>query len=145
MDFSLGPSAAAPPPIPPRPRGSAGTIDLSFAPVMGGGDITQLHPQGKSGDVGADWFNLVSAWWLRHRFYPSEAARLQQEGDVTVRLVVAQNGRVEAIDVDQRSGSPWLDMGALAIFRDATLPPLPQDVTDPNVTVDFTIHYEILR
>jgi len=112
---------------------------------MGGGDITQLHPEGKGDDVGDDWFSLVAAWWLRHRFYPSEAARLQQEGEVTLRLVVAQSGRVEAVDVDQRSGSPWLDMGALAIFRDAKLPPLPQDVRDPNVTVDFTIHYEIVR
>jgi len=112
---------------------------------MGGGDITQLHPQGKGDDVGSDWLSLVAAWWLRHRFYPDEAARLEQEGDVTLRLVVGRDGRVEAVDVQQRSGSPWLDMGALAVFRDATLPPLPPDVRDPNVTVDFTIHYEILR
>lgn len=144
-DFSLGPRFAAPEADPPRPRASHGTIDLSFAPMMGGGDITQLHPQGKGDDVGEDWFNEVAGWWLRHRFYPSEAGRLQQEGDVELRLVVGRDGRVEAVDVEQRSGSPWLDLGALAVFRDAKLPPLPPDVTDPNVTVDFTIHYVILR
>lgn len=145
MDFSLGPRVAAPHATPPRPRSAPSTIDLSFAPDAGGGDITQLHPQGKGDDVGDDWFNLVAAWWLRHRFYPSEAGRLQQEGDVTLRLVVGRNGRVEALDLEQKSGSPWLDMGALAVFRDALLPPLPPDVTDPNVTVDFTVHYIILR
>jgi TonB family protein len=130
---------------PPRSHASPGTLDLSFAPMMGGGDITQLHPQGKGDDVGEDWFNLVSAWWLRHRFYPSEAGRLEQEGDVALRLVVARDGAVRAVDVEHGSGSPWLDMGALAVFRDAKLPPLPPDVRDPDVTLEFTIHYMIIR
>jgi protein TonB len=151
MDFSLGPRFSQEPHVatreatPPRPRASPGAIDLSFAPILGGGDITQLHPQGKGHDVGEDWFNEVAAWWLRHRFYPNEAGRLNQQGDVELRLVVGRGGRVEAVDVEQRSGSPWLDLGALAVFRDANLPPLPPDVTDPNITVDFTIHYIIVR
>lgn len=145
MEFSLGPRVAVPEATPPRPRASPGTIDLSFAPMMGGGDITQLHPQGKGDDVGEDWFNEVAAWWLRHRFYPSEAGRLLQEGDVMLRLVVARDGRVQAVDIQQKSGSPWLDLGALAVFRNAKLPPLPPDVRDPDVTVDFTIHYVIIR
>jgi periplasmic protein TonB len=145
MQFSLGPRVAAPEATPPQPHASPGTIDMSFAPMMSGGDITQLHPQGKGDDVGEDWFNLVAAWWIRHRFYPNEAARQQQEGDVTLRLVVGRGGRVEAVDIEQRSGSQWLDLGALAVFRDATLPPLPPDVSDPNVTVQFTIHYIIIR
>jgi TonB family protein len=145
MDFSLGPRVAAPEATQPRRHASAGSIDLSFAPMMGGGDITQLHPQGKGDDVGPDWSDEVAAWWLQHRFYPSEASRQEQEGDVTLRLVVAQDGRVKAVDVEQKSGSPWLDLGALAVFRDAKLPPLPPDVRDPTVTVDFTIHYVILR
>jgi TonB family protein len=145
MDFSLGSRVAPLDAAPPRPRASPGTIDMSFAPMMGGGDITQVHPQGKGDDVGEDWFNEVAAWWLRHRFYPTEAGRLQQQGDVQLRLVVGRDGRVEAVDVEQKSGSPWLDLGALAVFRDAKLPPLPPDVRDPNVTVDFTIHYVIIR
>jgi periplasmic protein TonB len=145
MDFSLGPRAAPLDTEPPRTRASPGTIDMSFAPMMGGGDITQVHPQGKGDDVGDDWFNLVAAWWLRHRFYPTEAGRLQQQGDVQVRLVVARDGRVKAVDIQEKSGSPWLDLGALAVFRDAKLPPLPPDVREPDVTVDFTIHYMIIR
>ncbi len=89
-------------------------------------------------------FNEVAAWWLRHRFYPSEAGRLQQEGDLGLRLVVGRDGRVHAVDVEQKSGSSWLDLGALAVFRDAKLPPLPPDVTDPDITVQFT-HYVIIR
>jgi len=120
-------------------------MDLSFSSTLGGGDITQLHPKGKGDTVGADWFNEVSAWWIRHRFYPNEAARMQQEGDVTLRLVVAPSGHVESLELEDGSGSPWLDMGAEAVFRSANLPPLPGNIQDPNITVDFTIHYEIVR
>jgi periplasmic protein TonB len=145
MDFSLGSRVAAARPVSPRTPRSSGAIDMSFRPKMGGGDFTQIHPRGKGDEVGPDWYNLVAAWWARHRFYPNEAARLGQEGDVTVRLVVAHNGHVEQVDVRERSGSPWLDLGALAVFRGASLPALPQDVRDSDITVDFTIHYIIVR
>ena len=113
--------------------------------MTGGGDITQLHPEGKGDTVGADWFNEVSAWWIRHRFYPREAASLSQEGDVTLHLKVAQSGHVETLALAEGSGSPWLDMGAEAVFRGANLPPLPGDVRDPSVEVNFTIHYQIIH
>jgi periplasmic protein TonB len=120
-------------------------MDLSFSPSLSGGDITQLHAQGKGDKVGADWFNEVSAWWIRHRFYPEEAARLAQQGDVVLQLVVAPSGHVESLVLEQGSGSPWLDMGAEAVFRSANLPPLPGNIQDPNITVDFTIHYQVVR
>ena len=107
--------------------------------------MLRLRSHGKGDEVGPDWFNLVAAWWVKHRYYPDQAARLAQEGDVTLRLNVAKSGRVQDIDVEQRSGSPWLDLAALAVFRNAQLPPLPRDVTDPDVTLSFTIHYMILR
>lgn len=145
MDFSLQPNAAPQAAAPPRRAPSRGTIDLSFAPSLGGGDITQFHPQGKGDDVGSDWLNEVSAWWIRHRFYPDEAARLNQQGEVTLHLRVAQSGKVEAVHVEEGSGSPWLDMAALAVFRDANLPPLPGDMRDPDIDVNFVIHYEIVH
>jgi len=145
MNLSLGSPAAEAPAEPPSPKPSAGVMDLSFAANVGGGDITQLHPNGKGDDVGADWLNEVSAWWIRHRFYPKDAAQLQQQGDVILRLKVAQSGHVQAVNVVQGSGSPFLDMGALTVFRNANLPRLPSDVRDPDVTLEFTIHYEILR
>jgi outer membrane biosynthesis protein TonB len=42
------------------------------------------------------------------------------------------------------SGSQWLDMAALGVFRDATLPPLPSDAA-PSVPITLTIHYQIMR
>jgi len=145
MNLSLGSPTTESSAAPPRPKPFAGVMDLSYAANVGGGDITQLHPNGKGEDVGADWLNEVSAWWIRHRFYPEEAARLNQEGNVVLQLRVGQNGHVQAVDLEQGSGSPWLDMGALSVFRNANLPPLPGNVHDPNISLRFTIHYEILH
>ena len=153
MEFSLGRSTPTPTPQAepqpererPHPRTPSHSMDLSFAPKFGGGDVMQLHDKGDNDDVGADWLNLVSAWWDRHGYYPDQAAQMQQEGDVTLRLKVARDGQVEELDVEQRSGSQWLDLGALSVFRNAHLPPLPPDVTSKDISLDFTIHYIILR
>ncbi|MBN8898341.1 MAG: TonB family protein, partial [Rhodospirillales bacterium] len=71
------------------------------------------------GHADASWLSALHAWWLKHGYYPGDAARLGQDGQVRIELVVDRYGRVRAVDLTQRSGSPVLDMGALAVFRGA--------------------------
>lgn len=120
-------------------------MDLSFAPTAGGSDRLEMHAEADGKDLGPDWLNLVAAWWGRHGYYPTQAAELGQHGDVTVQMTVAHDGRVRTLDVTRASGSPWLNLGALTVFRSATLPPLPADVTSPVIDLTFTIHYVILH
>lgn len=124
----------------PRP----GSIDLSFAPTVGGSDSLQIHAEANGKEVGPDWLNRVAAWWARHGYYPDEAARLGQHGDVTISMTVAHSGRVETAGVTRASNSPWLNLGALSVFRGANLPPLPADITSNNIDLTFTIHYIIV-
>ena len=144
MNFSLGPTAEAPNPAVPRQRASRPAIDLSFAPSSGGGQITQLHPYGKGEEIGADWANLLSEWWVHHRYYPEEAARLDQQGEVTLSLVVDHDGRVESVNVQKSSGSPWIDMGALQTLKGAHLPPLPKDFHDPKLFLNYHLYYILI-
>jgi TonB family protein len=130
---------------PPRPHTSQQPLDLSFAPTAGGGEITQLHPNGQGADIGSDWENLLSEWWIRHRFYPEEAARLDQQGEVTLLVVVAPDGQVKSVKVEQTSGSPWIDLGALQTLHGAKLPPLPKDFTDPELFLEYHLHYYLIR
>ncbi len=58
--------------------------------------------------------------------------------------MVNHDGRVTAARLTTASGSVWLDQGALALFRDANLPPLPPQTDKPQIPVDLRIHY-ILR
>jgi protein TonB len=122
-----------------------GTMDLSFAPQGGGSNALEIHAEANGKEVGPDWLNRVAAWWREHGYYPDEAARLGQHGDVTVSMKVAHSGHVEALGVTEPSNSPWLNLGALSVFRNANLPPLPPDIKSNDIDLTFTIHYIIVQ
>jgi periplasmic protein TonB len=131
---------------PARPlAGRRSGIDLSFAPAGRFSDRLQPQARVDNDQVGEDWLNLVSAWWRRHAYYPPEAGNNGEQGDVTVRVVVRRDGKVESVQLEDRNRSPWLNMASVAVFRNATLPPLPSDVTAESVPMHFTIHYMIIN
>ena len=145
MQFSFNGSPGMPArPMQRRAAPRPGAMDLSFAPPGGGSDSLQIHAEANGKEVGPDWLNRVAAWWARHGYYPDEAAKLGQHGDVTVSMTIAHDGRVETADVTHASNSPWLNLGALSVFRNANLPPLPADITGNNIDLTFTIHYIIV-
>ena len=47
-----------------------------------------------------------------------------EDGDVMVQVVANPNGHVTSVEMKWRSGSQWLDMALMGLFRDANLPPL---------------------
>jgi TonB family protein len=93
---------------------------------------------------GADWRNELSRWVAQHAYYPEQARRELQEGDAKVRVVAAPDGRVKLVELIGRSGSMWLDLALLALFRDANIPPLPSGERDP-IEFNFTMHYILIR
>jgi periplasmic protein TonB len=145
MDFSFnGSPRMAARPTERREAPRPGTIDLSFAPASGGSNSLQIHAEADGKEVGPDWLNRVAAWWARHGYYPDEAAKLGQHGDVTVSMTVAHSGHVDTAGVTRASNSPWLNLGALSVFQNANLPPLPPDITASDIDLTFTIHYIIV-
>ena len=61
-----------------------------------------------------------------------------------LRIIVEPTGRVRLVDVTRPSYSPFLNGGALALFRGRTLPPFPPGTTDPQVTIDLTLNYILI-
>jgi len=92
----------------------------------------------------ASWLNLFRAWLERNKFYPRDAAQLGMQGPVRLRIIVEPDGRVRAVDITRPSYSPFLNGGALTLFRGRTLPPFPPGTTDPQVTIDLTINYILI-
>jgi periplasmic protein TonB len=139
--------ATAPPSAPTRVSrpGQPGTIDLSFGPIQGGSLSPSASVQMEGVAVSTDWLNLVSAWWKRHAYYPPQAGDNNEDGTVTLHMRVDRDGRVEALELTGKSGSRWLDLGALSVFRDAHLPPLPPDMPDAQIPFEATVHYIIVR
>lgn len=93
---------------------------------------------------GADWRNALSRWVSEHAYYPEQARREGEEGDARVRVIAEPNGRVKMVELTGKSGSMWLDLALLALFRDQHIPPLPYGTTEP-IDFNFTMHYVLIR
>ena len=140
MNFSFGQPALRP--ASPRAEpGSHGTLDFSLGPKAGATDNSPFS-RIAGAHVGPDWRNLLSAWVRNHAYYPPQAAMNGEDGTAMVRVMAEPNGHVTSVELEQRSGSVWLDTALVALFRDANLPPLH---TDDGITFDFTMHYILIR
>jgi protein TonB len=83
----------------------------------------------------------LKQWWDQHSFYPKEASQTDEGGDVKVRIVIAPDGQVTLVEVVQGSGSSVLDVAAVAVFRNAHLPPFPPGTPAQPADVVVTLHY----
>jgi protein TonB len=143
MNFSFNqPPPQARPPARSNPRAAPNVLDFSLAPRQGATD-TSPFSRVAGAHVGPDWRNQLSAWVRSHAYYPQQAAMNNEDGDVTVQVVANPNGRVTSVEMKSRSGSQWLDMALLGLFRDANLPPLFGE-SEP-ITFNFTMHYILIR
>jgi protein TonB len=118
------------------------TLDFSLAPRKGAFDNSPFS-RVAGAHVGPDWRNLLSAWVREHAYYPEQAAMNGEDGNVMVRVSANPDGHVTSVELESRSGSQWLDMALVAMFRDANLPAL-YPATKP-ITFDFLMHYVLIR
>lgn len=95
----------------------------------------------RSANNGAAWMGRLKQWWDQHSFYPQEASQSDEGGSVRVRIVIAADGQVTSIQIVQGSGSSVLDAAALAVFRNARLPPLAPGMPAQPADVVVTLHY----
>ena len=142
MNLGLGPAA-------PRPaaRGSVASrsLDLSPPQAWDGPASSDPYAQIRAANASADWNRGLLQYWLQHRYYPQQAAADGEQGSVTIQLTVNRSGRVESVEVLSRSGSQWLDMAALATWRDARLPPFTNEMREDRITFPIPIQYYLIR
>jgi TonB family protein len=139
MDFSLN--------RPPAEPGAAAAVKpvLTLALPKKGPNDSSPFSIDTDADVGPDWRNALSAWVAQHSYYPQQAAELGEQGTVKVEVVMMPDGQVVSVDLERRSGSPWLDLALQGLFRGAKLPPMPKEVGDQPVPFHFTMHYILIR
>jgi protein TonB len=117
------------------------TLDFSLAPRSGAADSSPFaHIPGAHSAT--DWRNLLSAWVRDHAYYPEQAAMNGEDGSVMVQVTANPDGHVTSVQLESRSGSQWLDMALMGMFRDAKLPP---PLEDEPITFNFTMHYILIR
>lgn len=97
------------------------------------------------GDPGPDFRKSLMSWWLGHRYYPPQAAEAGEDGEVHISLIVDRLGRVRDVQLNEGSGSLWLDMAGVGTWRGAQLIPIPDSLGRDNIVVDLTLHYILVR
>ena len=134
-------------PLPARPQRVAARPAAARAPVNPAGalahatDGQNAASRASAANNGAAWMGKLKQWWDQHSFYPKEASQTNEGGNVKVRIVIASDGQVTSIEVVQGSGSSVLDAAAVAVFRNAHLPPFPPDTPAQPADVVVTLHY----
>ncbi len=146
--------AEIPPPMPvpvrvthPSPPRAVAQPAAARAPVSSAAGPThttdgQSAPgRASTASNGAVWMGKLKQWWDQHSFYPKEASQTNEGGNVKVHVSIAADGQVTSIEVVQGSGSSVLDAAAVAVFRNAHLPPFPPGTPAPPADVVVTLHY----
>jgi protein TonB len=145
--------APAPMPVPPPPL-PVPQVHPPRAPPQHAAARAPVNPAGarapagqnaasRGGDAnnGAAWMGKLKQWWDQHSFYPKEASQTNEGGNVKVHIVIAPDGQVTSIEVVQGSGMSVLDAAAVAVFRNAHLPPFPPGTPTLPADVVVTLHY----
>lgn len=137
-----------PPSKPPQRASPKPTIARLAAPTaipVAASVPTAAAPEPRQVVISPTWRNALTSWLRAHRTYPEAARRRGDQGRVMLRFTVERDGRVSDAALVQGSGFPNLDDAAVALVRNAHVPPLPADMEDARVTVTIPIAYELER
>jgi protein TonB len=129
-----------PPRAPPQRAAARAPVNPPGAPAHApAGQNAASHAS--DANNGAAWMGKLKQWWDQHSFYPKEASQTNEGGNVKVHIVIAPDGQVTSIEVVQGSGLSVLDAAAVAVFRNAHLPPFPPGIPAQPADVVVTLHY----
>jgi protein TonB len=140
--MSLGNGAGEAPPAPPEPQAQPGmnlSLPESDTQAVNAPDVVV------KGDIGDDWKAELDRWVNTHKYYPQAAIEQNQQGNVAIEFTVDRQGNVSALKLLGSSGSPFLDQAWLGLFQQSQLPPFPPGTKANTVTVDATMHFELIN
>ena len=137
-NMSFGNPAPPMPPVPHAHQALSLNLPQSDAQAVNAPEVTI------KGDVGADWEAELSRWVNDHKYYPQAAAEQGQQGDVRIEFTVDREGNVTGLRLLDSSGSQFLDQAWLGLFAQNQMPPFPRGSKASHVTVDATMHFELV-
>ncbi len=126
-------------------RGSSSSVDLSLGPMVRNGTLRIPYASAGIRGVSPDYDAELQDWIQRHLYYPEDAARRGEDGTSSVHVVLDRSGQVRSVELTTSAGSDSLDDATSGMFRGATLPPVPPDMTGSHFDIDLTVHYILLR
>jgi protein TonB len=120
------------------------SVDLSMGPVIEGGQLRDAVPHIASAGADGDYMELLSQYVETHKYYPDQAGRNGEQGTAVIKAVIARDGTVKDVRLEQSSESRMLDVALESMFRDKHLPPFPDDMKEGEKEFTISMTYEIV-
>jgi TonB family protein len=139
------PNFAATPPHPSRGLRNSRSVDLSMGPVIEGGELRDAVPHVASAGADGDYMERLGEYVETHKFYPEQAGRNGEQGTVVVRALIARDGTVKDVHLEETSESRMLDVALISMFRGKHLPPFPEDMKEKEREFTISMTYEIVN
>lgn len=90
----------------------------------------------------ADYYTQLTRRLGQYRYYPKSALEAQQEGRVVVRILIARDGRLIDVQVEQSSGWPAIDAAETdTVRRAAPFPSFPLGMAGETATFRSSVTY----
>ncbi len=138
------PNFAEGPQRPSRGLRNSRSMDLSMGPVVQGGQLRDAVPHVASAGADGDYMEALGEYVETHKFYPEQAGRNGEQGTAVVRALIARDGTVKDVRLEQSSESRMLDVALISMFRSKHLPPFPEDMKEKEREFTISMTYEIV-
>ena len=115
-----------------------------MGPVIQGGQLRDAVPHIASAGADGDYMEMLSEYVETHKYYPEQAGRNGEQGTAVVKVLMARDGTVKDVRLEQSSESHMLDAALESMFRDKHLPPFPDDMREGQKEFTISMTYEIV-
>jgi TonB family protein len=134
-------------PSPSVPRGLRGSksLQLELGREVRGGTLEDAGLHVTTPGADGDYLELINQYVETHKYYPQQAADEGQDGIAVVHVTISPEGRILHLELIESSGSSWLDMAWVGLFRGMRLPRFPPNMKVPQLELDATMNYELFR
>ncbi|WP_158744390.1 energy transducer TonB [Acidisphaera sp. L21] len=94
-----------------------------------------------------DWQSAFMRWSQARIYYPEAAVAQGDEGTAAVELEILADGTVRSVRLINTSRSPFLDGGAIDMYRRQTVPAFTPDMAaqEKSTIIRVNLTYHIIR
>jgi protein TonB len=133
----------------PSPRVTRGIpdskgLELSLGRPIRGGELEQGALHFTTPGVDGSYEELLHEYVEENKYYPEQAVENGEQGISIIHATISRDGRVKGVRLVSSSGSPWLDMAWVGLFRSMHLPPFPADMKVPELEFTYSMEYQLI-